>query len=199
MLEFLENEHLYLKNGILVKSVTQILELIFPNKYKNVDKEILNKKAEFGTQGHAIIEHLDLKNTDISKKLNLMGYSGELIQCIEEYINLCKMFKIEPLEHEKKVSYEYLYAGTLDLIANVDGIESLCDIKFTYKCDKEYLSWQLGMYALALGKDFKKYYCIWLKKGCLGKLVEITPKNKSEIINMLKEVGIIDEGNMEKH
>lgn len=191
MLEFLEKEHLYLKNGVLVKSVTQILELIFPNKYKNVDKEILNKKAEFGTQGHAIIEHLDLNNTDIVENLNLMGYSGELIQCIEEYINLCKTFKIEPLEHEKKVSYEYLYAGTLDLIANVDGIESLCDIKFTYKCDKEYLSWQLGMYALALEKEFKKYYCVWLKKGCLGKLVEITPKTKEEILNKLEELGIL--------
>lgn len=190
MLEFLENEHLYLKDGILVKSVTQILELIFPNKYKNVDKEILNKKAEFGTQGHAIIEHLDLNNTDIIENLNLMGYSEELIQCIEEYINLCKTFKIEPLEHEKKVSYEYLYAGTLDLIANVDGIESLCDIKFTYKCDKEYLAWQLGMYALALGKDFKKYYCIWLKKGCLGKLVEIVPKTKEEILKKLEELEI---------
>ena len=191
MLEFLEKEHLYLKDGILVKSVTQILELIFPNKYKNVDKEILNKKAEFGTQGHAIIEHLDLNNTDIVENLNLMGYSGELIQCIEEYINLCKTFKIEPLEHEKKVSYEYLYAGTLDLIANVDGIESLCDIKFTYKCDKEYLSWQLGMYALALDKEFKKYYCVWLKKGCLGKLVEITPKTKEEILKKLEELGIL--------
>lgn len=190
MLEFLEKEHLYLKNGVLVKSVTQILELIFPDKYKNVDKKILKEKSVFGTQGHAIIEHLDLNNTDIVENLNLMGYSEELIQCIEEYINLCKTFKIEPLEHEKKVSYEYLYAGTLDLIANVDGIESLCDIKFTYKCDKEYLSWQLGMYALALGKEFKKYYCIWLKKGCLGKLVEIKPKTKEEILKKLEELGI---------
>lgn len=190
MLEFLENEHLYLKNGILVKSVTQILELIFPDKYKNVDKEILNKKAEFGTQGHAIIEHLDLNNTDIVENLNLMGYSEELIQCIEEYINLCKTFKIEPLEHEKKVSYEYLYAGTLDLIANVDDIESLCDIKFTYKCDKEYLSWQLGMYALALGKEFKKYYCVWLPKNKPGQLVEIVPKTKEEILKKLEELGI---------
>ena len=190
MLEFLEDEHLYLVDGIIVPSVTQILGMIFPDKYKNVDKEVLNKKAEFGTKGHAIIEHLDLNNTDIVENLNLMGYSEELIQCIEEYINLCKTFKIEPLEHEKKVSYEYLYAGTLDLIANVDGIESLCDIKFTYKCDKEYLSWQLGMYALALGKEFKKYYCIWLKKGCLGKLVEIKPKTKEEILKKLEELGI---------
>lgn len=190
MLEFIENEHLYLKNGILVKSVTQILQLIFPDKYKNVDKNILNKKAQFGTIGHAIIEHLDVNNPDIVKKTISSIQNKELEICIREYVRLCRTFKIEPLEHEKRVSYKYLYAGTLDLIANVDNIESLCDIKFTAELDKEYLAWQLGMYALALGKEFEKYYCVWLKKGCLGKLVEIVPKTKEEILKKLEELGI---------
>ena len=38
MIEFLEEPHLYLKNGILVNSVTQILQLIFPDKYKGINK-----------------------------------------------------------------------------------------------------------------------------------------------------------------
>lgn len=50
MIEFLEGPHLYLKEGILVKSVTQILQLIFPDKYKGIDKKTLSKKAEFGTE-----------------------------------------------------------------------------------------------------------------------------------------------------
>ena len=190
MLEFLENEHIYLKKGIILPSVTQILQLIFPDKYKNVDKKILNKKAFFGTAGHEIIEHLDVSNSDIVKKTISSIQNKDLEICIREYVRLCKTFKIEPLEHEKRVSYKYLYAGTLDLIANVDNIESLCDIKFTAELDKEYLSWQLGMYALALGKEFKKYYCVWLKKGCLGKLVEIVPKTKEEILKKLEELGI---------
>ena len=190
MLEFLEDEHIYLKNGILVKSVTQILQLIFPDKYKNVDKNILNKKAIFGTTGHEIIEHLDVNNPDIVKKTISSIQNKELEICIREYVRLCRTFKIEPLEHEKRVSYKYLYAGTLDLIANVDGIESLCDIKFTAELDKEYLSWQLGMYALALEKEFKKYYCVWLPKKQLGQLVEIEPKTKEEILKKLEELGI---------
>lgn len=190
MLEFIENEHLYLKNGILVKSVTQILQLIFPDKYKNVDKRILNKKAEFGTTGHAIIEHLDISNHDILEKTISSIQNKDLEVCIREYVRLCQKFKIEPLEHEKRVSYIYLFAGTLDLIANVDGIESLCDIKFTAELDKEYLSWQLGMYALALEKKFKKYYCVWLPKKKLGQLVEIVPKTKEEILKKLEELGI---------
>ena len=190
MIEFLEEPHLYLKDGVLVKSVTQILGLILPNKYKNVNPTILNKKAKFGTEGHSIIEHLDVSNPDIVKKTILTIQNKDLQICIREYTRLVKTFKIDPLEHEKIVSYEYKFCGTLDLIANVDGIESLCDIKFTAELDKEYLSWQLGMYAMALGKEFEKYYCIWLPKKSLGQLVEIKPKTKEEILQKLKELGI---------
>lgn len=103
---------------------------------------------------------------------------------------MVEKYKIEPLEHEKIVSYKYSYSGTLDLIANVDGVRSLCDIKFTAELDKEYLSWQLGMYALALGEEFDKYYCVWLPKKRLGQLVEIIPKSKKEILKKLEELNI---------
>ena len=189
-LEFLESEHIYLKNGILVPSVTQILQLIFPNKYKNVDKTILNKKASFGTEGHSIIEKLDVSDINIAKNQALAIKNKDLEVCIREYLRLVKKHKIEPLEHEKMVSYKYLFCGTLDLIANIEGTRSLCDIKFTAELDKEYLSWQLGMYALALKEEFEKYYCIWLPKKELGQLVEIKPKTKEEILKKLEELKI---------
>lgn len=190
MIEFLPEPHLYLKDGRLIKSVTQILQLIFPDKYKGINKKILNRKASFGTEGHSIIERLDVSDLKNASKQALLIPNKDLSICIREYLRLVKKHKIEPLEHEKIVSYEYKFCGTLDLIANVDGIESLCDIKFTSECDKEYLRWQLGMYALALGKKFKKYYCIWLPKGQLGLLIEIIPKTKEEILQKLEELGI---------
>ena len=190
MIEFLEEQHLYLVEGILVKSVTQILQLIFPDKYKGIDKKILNKKASFGTNGHSIIENLDVHDMNMAKKQVLSIENKDLQICIREYLRLVEKFEIKPLEHEKRVSYKYLYAGTLDLIAEINGIESLCDIKFTAELDKEYLSWQLGMYALALGKEFDKYYCIWLPKRGLGQLVEIVPKTKEEILKKLEELNI---------
>ena len=190
MIEFLEKEHIYLVDGILVKSVTQILQLIFPDKYKGIDRRVLNNKASFGTNGHSIIEHLDLQNEETTRQQVLSIKNKDLEICIREYLRLVKKYKIEPLEHELKVNYKHIYAGTLDLIAIVNGIESLCDIKFTAELDKEYLSWQLGMYALALGKKFKKYYCVWLPKKQLGQLVEIVPKTKEEILEKLKELGV---------
>lgn len=190
MIEFLEEPHLYLVDGILVKSVTQILELIFPDKYKNIDKRILNNKADFGTKGHSIIEHLDVSDLNKAKK-EAEAISNKSLQiCIREYLRLVQKYKIKPLIHEQRVSYEHSYAGTLDLIAEVEEIESLCDIKFTAELDKEYLSWQLGMYALALEKTFEKYYCIWLPKNKLGQIVEIVPKTKKEILRKLGELGI---------
>lgn len=192
MITFLEKEHLYLIDGILVKSVTQILELIFPNKYKNVNKKILAIKAHFGTTGHKIIEDLDVNISEEAFNNVLNGHTTALKCCIKEYIRLVKKFKIEPLEHEKKISYKHLYAGTLDMIALVDGKKSLIDVKFTAQLDKNYLSWQLGMYSLASNEKFEKYYCIWLKKGKLGELVEINPKTESEILNKLKELKISD-------
>lgn len=192
MLEFIESDHIYLKNGILVKSVTQILQLIFPDKYKNIDKRILNKKAMFGTTGHSIIEHLNLDDAEDVDKTILGIDNKDLEICIREYVRLVKTFKITPLEQEIRVSYKYLYAGTLDMIADIDDKYSLCDIKFTAELDKEYLSWQLGMYALAKGVEFDKYYCIWLPKKKLGQLVEIIPKTKEEIIKKLKELGIYE-------
>ncbi len=188
MIEFLEEPHLYLKDGILVKSVTQILQLIFPDKYKGIDKRTLDKKAQFGTNGHSIIEYLDVSDLEKARNQVLDIENKDLQICIREYLRLVEKYKIKPLEHEKIVSYEYLYCGTLDLIAQVDGIVSLCDIKFTAELDKEYLSWQLGMYALALGKEFEKYYCVWLPKKNLGQLVEIIPKTKKEILNKLREL-----------
>lgn len=190
MIKFIKEQHLYLVDGILVKSVTQILQLIFPDKYKNVDEKILNKKASFGTEGHSIIEKLDVSDINIAKNQALTIKNKDLEVCIREYLRLVEKHKIEPLEHEKMVSYKYLFCGTLDLIANIEGTRSLCDIKFTAELDKEYLSWQLGMYALALNETFEKYYCIWLPKKELGQLVEIKPKTKEEILKKLEELKI---------
>lgn len=190
MIEFLEDSHTYLINGIIVPSVTQIIELIFPNKYKGINKTILNKKAGFGQAGHSIIEHLDVTDLESAKEEVLKIENKDLQICIREYLRLVKQHHIVPLEHEQKVSYEYKFCGTLDMIAEVNEEHSLIDVKFTAELDKEYLSWQLGMYKLARNEEFDNYYCLWLPKKSLGKLVQIKPKTKEEILKKLEELGI---------
>lgn len=188
MIEFLEEPHLYLKNGILVKSVTQILQLIFPDKYKGINKAVLNRKAKFGTEGHTIIENLDVSDLEKAKEKILKIENKDLQICIREYLRLVKENEIVPLEQEQIISYKYLFCGTLDMTGIVKGKNCLLDIKFTSELDKEYLSWQLGMYQLAKGIEYDKCYCIWLPKKELGQLVEIIPKTKEEILKKLEEL-----------
>ena len=180
MIEFLEKEHIYIKDGIIVPSVSEILKYIFPNKYKEVPKKVLEKKAEYGTRVHLAIQLLEEEGIKI--KLN-PNQRASLLQ----YFDLKKEYNIQVIEQEKIVSYEYEYAGRLDMIAYVNGELSLIDIKTTYEIDEEYLSWQLSMYELAYGKKFDKLYCLWLPKNKLGDLVKIKRKEKKEIIKKLKE------------
>ena len=184
-IEFVEDGHLYLISGILVPSVSEILNFIFPNKYSNVPRQILNSKAEYGSRVHEAIECLEKSET-----LPQLNYLQEA--SLEQWKKLKSENKIEVIEQEKMVNYESHYCGRFDMIAKVNGAYSLCDIKTTVKLDKESLSWQLSYYALAHNPDkyeteFEKFYAIWLPKKEIGEVVEIERKTKEELLEKLKE------------
>lgn len=180
MIEFIEDGHIYLKDGIIIPSVSEILKYIFPNKYKNVPSYILKKKAEYGTRVHLAIQLLE--EQDVKIKLN-PNQRASLLQ----YLDLKKEYQIKVIEQEIIVSYEYKYAGRLDMIAYVNEELSLIDIKTTSEFDEEYLSYQLSYYELAYGKKFKKLYCLWLPKNKIGKLIEVKRKEKKELLKKIKE------------
>ena len=180
MIEFFEDTHTYLVDGYKVPCVSDILHFIFPNKYKGVDKKILSNKAQYGSIVHKAIECLE-QNLEIPK-LNIYQELS-----LEQYKKLKKKYNIQVLSQEKQVEYRSLYAGTYDMIAKVNNISSLIDIKTTAQLDIEYLSWQLSYYELAIGKRFKKLYCLWLPKKGLGELIEIKRKSKKELLKKLEE------------
>ncbi|WP_407453514.1 PD-(D/E)XK nuclease family protein [Methanobrevibacter sp.] len=182
-IEFIEELHMYLVDGVITPSVSDILRFIFPNKYSNIPASILNAKAEFGTHIHEAIEKYEnCEDVELTPMEEIV---------FEQYLDLKERFEIEPIEQETLVHFEDRYCGRLDMIANVSGIRSLIDIKTTAKLDKESLSWQLSFYSMAyLTKNpkgyFDKYYCLWLPKGDLGQLVEITPKPINELLEVLE-------------
>ena len=180
MIEFIEDGHIYLLDGVITPCVSDILHFIFPDKYKNVNKTILNKKAEYGSTIHKAIECLEQ-----GLKIPKLNYIQEL--SLEQYKKLKNEYNIEVLSQEQKIHYKDLYCGTYDMEANVNGIHSLVDIKTTAELDYEYLSWQLSFYELAIGKRFKKLYCLWLPKKDLGRLVEIKRKTKKELLKVLND------------
>lgn len=179
--EYFDDVHKYLVNGVIVPSVTEILEKIFPNKYKNVPRETLMRKANYGTIIHNYIEQYE--KGLITQELNYIQEAS-----FRQYLKLKDKYSINVLEQEKIVNYKDIYAGRFDMIANIGTDCCLCDIKTTASLDKEYLSWQLSLYKYAYGKEFDKLYAIWLPKKDLGKLVEIEIKSKEEIEKLLKKV-----------
>ena len=181
MIEYLEEEHIYLIDGVIVPSVTQILQKIFPDKYKNIPKWILEKKAEYGTEVHKAIEDIEAY-----KLPNLNSVYSKV--AVEQYKKIKSDYCFKVLEQEKIVHYKKYYAGRFDIILEINNSICLCDIKTTSELDKKYLSWQLSMYELAYGKRFDKLYCLWLPKGGLGKLVEIERIEKEEIERKLEEI-----------
>ena len=189
MIEFLKEEHLYLVDGVITPSVTQILQFLFPDKYKDVPIEILQNKAKYGSILHKVIEIAEQEQMfeieALRQKIKGINYLIEL--SFKQYLKIKKKYNLEVIEQEQIVAYKDYYCGTFDMIAKVDGKKSLIDIKTTAELDIEYLSWQLSYYELASGKKYDKLYAIWLPKKQLGKLEEIPRKSKKELLRVLNE------------
>lgn len=184
MIEFIEEEHLYLYDGVIIPSVSEILHFIFPDKYKNVNIEILNKKAQYGTKVHESIECLEQGKT-LPELDNMQEFS------LNQYKRLKNKYSIKVLEQEMMINYFDFYAGRFDMIATIGEDLCLCDIKTTAELDKEYLSYQLSFYELAyrsmFGTTFDKLYAIWLPKKGYGELVEIKRKTNYELLKILED------------
>lgn len=183
MIEYIDEIHIYLYNGVIIPSVTQILqEKLFKDKYKDVPEYILKKKAEYGSRVHLLIEKLE-KN----EKFLIHKESVYIQEALKQYEEIRVKNNIQVVSQEQIVCYKGLYAGKYDMIAIVNGLKCLIDIKTTYEIDEEYLSWQLSMYELAIGEQFEKLYCLWIPKGGIGKLIEVKRKNVKEIEKVIEE------------
>ena len=181
-LTFIEESHTYLLNGVIVPSVSDILHFIFPDKYKGVSEITLSNKARYGTIVHEYIEKFENGKLDNLPDLDIYQQMS-----IKQYMRIKTKKDIDVLEQEKMIHFEDKYAGRFDMIANIKGKRSLCDIKTTATLDIEYLSWQLSFYEMAYGERFKKLYAIWLPRKELAQLVEIPRKPKKELLKMIRK------------
>ena len=101
MIDFLEEPHIYLVDGVITSSVSEILHFIFPEKYKNVSSYILNKKAQYGTTIHQSVEMLEnnLKTMSIEEAFNVtvqaldLNYIQEV--SLHQYLKLKDKYQIE--------------------------------------------------------------------------------------------------------
>ena len=187
MVEFIEEGHIYIVDGVIVPSVTQILHKVFPEKYEGIPKEVLNAKAVYGTDVHKYIEIINKKKPKrplayIKRYCHPDMYQEESIR---QYLEILQEYNIEILESEKIVSYENLYGGTLDIKAKVNGKLAIIDIKTTSELDKEWVSWQNSYYELA-DEPVEALYVLWLPKGHLGRLEKVERVDKERLLSYAK-------------
>lgn len=176
-IEFIEETHQYLIDGVLAPSVSELISFIYPDKYKGIPERILKEKAQFGTNIHKAIENfengLEISLTELEKVT------------FEQYLKVKEQYNLSVIEQEKVVHFEDRYCGRLDMIADVNYYRCLIDIKTTATLDDKSLAWQLGFYKIAYPEPIEKCYCLWVPKNGLGKLVEIIPKTKKDILEVL--------------
>lgn len=188
MLEFDKENHIYLKDGIILKSVTQILKELFPLKYDGIPENILYEKSRYGTELHKFIEIIEKKKPKrplayIKKYYNPNIYQ---IESLKDYLEIKKKYNIEITDSEKMVVYKDIYCGTLDLKGTVGNKKAIIDIKTTYDLDELYVSWQNSLYEMA-DEPVDELYVLWLPKGHLGKLVKLEIINEKDLKILIGE------------
>lgn len=178
--EYIDECHTYLCDGVIIPSVSDLLKFKFPKKYDGIPEYILSTKADFGTAIHKAIEDYERGEEPTLTPLQKVTFG--------QYLKLKDAFIINPVEIELMIVDEQgRYAGRLDMIADVNYRRCLIDIKTTAKVDEYMLSWQLGLYKLGYKKPIEHCYVLWLPKKDLGKLIEILPKSKKECEELIEE------------
>jgi hypothetical protein len=138
--------------------VTSLLgRTIFKDKYNNVPKFVLDKAAERGTYIHQCCELID----DLGIKT----------ECEEanNYVRICKENDLKVEASEYLISDNKHYASSIDKVFFDGESYHLADIKTTYTLDREFVMWQLSIYAYLFelqnkGAKVGKLFAIYLRK-----------------------------------
>ena len=120
--EFLEESHTYIYEGVIIPSVSEVMNPLSEKKYATISKARLENAADRGTRVHKAVEEFEKtgKQTD---DLEIRPY-------LMAYRIAKKLHKFEVFDNEKRLT-KGKYAGTLDMIAKLDGKLIIIDLKAT--------------------------------------------------------------------
>ncbi len=150
-LEYIDETHTYIVDGVIVPSITQMLQIKFGNKYNGVSRATLDNAAAKGTEVHRAIERYCKYDEDSNLKE------------VRNFKFLQKHYGFEICDNEVPVilfkDNEPIAAGRLDLVLeSKDQKIGLADIKRTATLDKNYLAYQLNLYRIAYMQCYSDIY-----------------------------------------
>lgn len=195
-IEFLEEEHIYIVDGVITPSVTTLIhEIWIPSMYNGINKSVLQKAASYGTKVHSLIE--EWNNTHVEPELEKKSYEK---LALRRYQALQEEHGIVAEMQEKPVAYiqdgKALFAGKFDFYGLVDGKKTLMDNKTTSKYYPKYLSLQLTLYKMALqqtcGVEVEQLACMFLPKKQYGNLYIVDEVNGEQLIKDIIQHGTIN-------
>lgn len=148
VLEYIDEIHTYIYNGVVLPSITQLLKVKFGNKYNCVSKETLERAAEQGTAVHKAIEEYEQNGTESN------------LPELRNYKFLKRAYNFECKDNEVPVvlfwNGEAVACGRLDLVLTEGEKIGLGDIKRTSALDKNYLAYQLNLYRIAYQQCYEQ-------------------------------------------
>lgn len=179
-LEYFDDTHTYLYDGLMLPSVTQILGVKFRNDYASVPPAVLDNASKRGTAVHKAIENF-----------NVSGYDDGS-EAVRNFKFLQKQYGFEVLDSELPIVIFKddmpIACGRLDMTMLIDGQTGIADIKTVSALNKEKIAYQLNLYRIGLmqsyGVDAKFLKIIHLRDG-IRKVIDC-PVNEGmawELIN----------------
>lgn len=178
-IEFIEETHTYLVDGVIRPSVTQIMATVSKEYFSRINEAVLNTARDRGSRIHKAVEEYEL--------YGLIPESVETKEYLTSYKIAKKIEKFEVEEIEMKLT-NGLFCGTVDQIVVFKQINpetgeertivGLQDLKATAKINKELAELQLAGYDKLLrenGMWVEKHTILQLKKS--GYKLEVIKPN----------------------
>lgn len=157
-LEYYEKEHIYLVDGVIVPSVTQVVDSQYGHRYDAVSPAVLKRAAERGMRVHEAIEKYCKTGVE------------EPIAEVHNFKWLQSKLGFEVVSNELPVLIDFeglMIAGRLDMVVKMNGYIGGVDIKSTSSLDKERTALQLNLYRMGYrqcyGEDWRFIMAMHLK------------------------------------
>jgi len=166
MIEFDEATHTYKLDGVLVKSVTQILEESGLSDFSRVPPDVLKRACEFGSAVHSATELDDMDDLDDD------SLDPSLFPYLAAWRKFKREFGFQVIDMEQIVySKKLLFAGTYDRKGILNDKLTVLDIKtgIAIKSTVRNTGVQLAGYAIGYDEErkikeqIKSRVGIWLK------------------------------------
>ena len=182
LLEYIDESHTYIFNGVILPSITQILKVKFGNKYLGISNSTLERAANLGTEVHKAIEDYETKGIENIELKELRNYVFLKVRnnfkCLKNEVPIVLFLDDKPVA-----------AGRVDLILEQNGQVGIADIKRTSTFDKEYVAYQTNLYRIGYqqtyGEDITFLRGLHLRDNT-RKYIEL-PINEEMSLELVKE------------